>query len=422
MASTQWGNDPELVSTKTGKQALQEPTNENATEEQLPFGERLGQTFDSFMTYVCFPEEQMDYLCLIPEEQRHLENNEGTEMSPVIAVIEKESQREKLGISIRKKSDDGIYIYKINEDSKFAETNLKVGMRILSINDQPCLPTVPETIATLKLAKDIVKIVAQPSGREEIVTDDAPREGAPEERALSNKNTVSFTDYFTSSYAEYEKAITNMSINKMLEALTGLEAFSEEDICIEKKNSGEKLGVALMQSKHCNNIYVNHVWENSKFAAAWLKAGHRVLRINGEYCPESLADTVSLLNKAEGRLNLTVIVDEDFCYELDETLMMNGKKLANKVTIRLQKEKDEPIGVLLKKYEDREGIFVRKLSEYGKAAKTSLKPHMKILLINGQRCPQSMEDCTEMISEIEGELKIVAVSNIPEELMEPVDA
>ncbi|CAJ1935200.1 unnamed protein product [Cylindrotheca closterium] len=415
MPTIQWTNDSELVSVETEKQqALQEPSFSNVSEEELPFGERLGRNFDSFMTYVCFPEEQIDFDCF-PEE-RNLEA-----LDPVTGIVEKESQHERLGISIRKMEDGRIIIYKINEDSMFVDTDLEVGMKIISINDEACPPTVPETIATLKLAKDIVKIVAEPQ-RDGIVVDDAQREGVPGERALANRNTVSFTDYFTSSYTEYENAITNMSINKMLEAVTGLEAFSEEDICIEKESKAEKLGVALMQSKTSNNIYVNHVWENSKFAAAGLKAGVKVLKINGQYCPASLNETVSLLNTAEGKLNLTVIVDDNFCYELDETFMMNGKKLANKTTIRLQKEKDEPIGMLLRKYEDREGIFVRKLSEDGKAAKTSLKPHMKILLINGQRCPQNMEDCTQMISEIEGELKIVAVSNIPDELMEPVAA
>jgi len=426
MSRTQWASDPALVSTKTDKQTLQEPIFESVPLEEVPFSERLGRNFDSFMTYVCFPEEQIDYICLLQPEQRNLENLDTDPiMTSVTGIVEKESQHEKLGITIHK-TTDGIYIHKIKDDSKFTETGLKVGMKILSINDEQCPPTVPETIAILKLAKDTVKIVALPTS-DGIVADDEAREGAPGddtqgERALSNRNTVSFTDYFTSSYAEYENAITNMSINKMLEAMTGLEAHSEEDICIEKDSSNEKLGVALMQSKTCNNIYVNHVWKNSKFAAAGLKAGVRVLRINGQPCPESLDDTVSLLNNADGRLNLTVIVDENFCYELDETIMLNGKKLANKVTVRMQKEKDEPIGVLLRKYEDKEGVFVRRLSEAGKAAKTSLKPHMKILLINGQRCPQNMEDCTQLISEIEGELKIVAVSNIPEELLEPVDA
>ncbi|KAL3927452.1 MAG: hypothetical protein SGBAC_013081 [Bacillariaceae sp.] len=422
MPTIQWANDPALVSTKTEKQAVQEPYVVNVQEEEeLPLGERLGNKFDSFMTYVCFPEEQMDYICFPEERGLNGTDDDDLDMSPVTGVVEKESQHEKLGISIRKVEDGGIIIYKINEESKFVDTDLEVGMKILSINGKDCPPTVPETIATLKLAKDTVKVVAQPA-RDGIVSDDAPREDAPRERALQNGNTVSFTDYFTSSYNEYEKAITNMSINKMLEAMTGLEAFSEEDICIEKESKKEKLGVALMQSKNSNNIYVNHVWENSKFFEAGLKAGVQVLKINGQYCPESLSETVSLLNNAEGKLNLTVVVDDNFCYELDETFMMNGKKLANKVTIRMQKEKDEPIGMLLRKYEDKEGIFVRRLSEDGKAAKTSLKPHMKILLINDQRCPQNMEDCTQMISEIEGELKIVAVSNIPEELMEPVDA
>ena len=112
MPSIQWNHDPALVSTNSEKQTLQEPQYDNVPDEELPLSERLSCNLDSFMTYICFPEEQMDFECF-PEE-RALEEKD---MTPVMGLVEKEHQHEKLGISIRKMTDDCIYIYKI-EDKK----------------------------------------------------------------------------------------------------------------------------------------------------------------------------------------------------------------------------------------------------------------------------------------------------------------
>jgi hypothetical protein len=163
------------------------------------------------------------------------------------------------------------------------------------------------------------------------------------------------------------------------------------------------------------------VWEGTKFAAAGLQPGVKVLRINGAACPETLDQTVAAMNGTAGDIQLIVIVDEIFCHELEETLLWIGNPIANKVVARIEKSKDEPIGMLLRKYADKDGIFVSKIAGDGKAASTQLKAHMKVLLINDQTCPQEMEDCTRLITKIDGELKIVAVAYIPQELIEPAE-
>jgi hypothetical protein len=426
-----WANNDELVSAHNNdKQPLLNDSQERSA-SSAPFDEerydvKMGRNFDLFMNYICFPEDQMDYICF-PEDNFFRLSDENIE-----CIVEKENQDERLGISIRKhpQEDDGIFVSKIDPAGKFAFTDLKPGMKILSVNDEPCPPTITETIAVLKLAKSTVKIVAEPRDMDDSpIADDAPRDKSPVEESTETSRSVSLTDLFcgindtvATACGHYEQTITN-SVDYMIDSMIGSDlAPAEQTSQIHKNSKDEKLGIALMQSKSCNDIYVNHVWEGSKFAAAGLQPGVKVLRINGAACPETLDQTVAAMNDTAGDLQLIVIADEQFCHELEETLLWNGNPIANKVVARIEKSKDEPIGMLLRKYPNKDGIFVSKIAGDGKAASTQLKAHMKVLLINDQTCPQEMEDCTQLITKIDGELKIVAVAYIPQELIEPAEA
>lgn len=69
--------------------------------------------------------------------------------------IVKESPSEKVGLSfVAFKQQDGIFVCKIKEGSKFNATGLKVGMRVVAINDKPC----PERVSELmKMLKEVEK-------------------------------------------------------------------------------------------------------------------------------------------------------------------------------------------------------------------------------------------------------------------------
>ena len=74
------------------------------------------------------------------------------EIACVVSIF-KTTKDERLGLAVKKLVDrEGIFIKQIQEGSKCANTALKPGMRILSINDKPCPETV---IGTLGLIKDI---------------------------------------------------------------------------------------------------------------------------------------------------------------------------------------------------------------------------------------------------------------------------
>lgn len=433
-----WATDPELLSSQYDNDHCNKQLESSSPERSssyAPFDEerldvKMGRNFEAFMNFICFPEEQMDYICFPQDENYFINRN-------VDCVVEKEHQEERLGISIQKHVDaTGIFVSKIDPAGKFAATDLKPGMKIVSINDEECPPTIPETIAVLRLANGLVKMVAEESPQKETepddspvtARDDAPRDGSPPAATERQKSQsfVSFTDLLcgsddtlTTACGQYEETITS-NIDIVMDTITG-GLPTEQIIQIHKDSENEKLGIALMQSKTCNDIYVNHVWEGTKFAAAGLEPGLKLLRINGTVCPETLDETVAAMNGAVGDLQLTVVASDQFCHELEETMLWNGVPIVNKVVARIEKSRDEPIGMLLRKYPEKDGIFISKIGKDGKAASTQLKPHMKVLLINDQVCPQEMEDCTQLITEVDGKLKLVAVAYIPQELLDPAE-
>eukprot|EP00980_Cylindrotheca_fusiformis_P018311 scaffold5970_cov130-Cylindrotheca_fusiformis.AAC.4 len=464
------------TTTATKKNAVVVVDDDDQKSTYAPYDEermdvQMGQKFDNFMTYVCFPDEQLDYICfperafgLLDHEERKqedhddddgiVEREEEEQVRTYIGIAQKEKKKEVLGISIRQHiEEEEIYLSRIQPFSQFTKSELEPGMRIISINDKECPKTISAAIKLLRGSVGIVKIEAErltPKNEKDddddddddndspvMMTnknrdDDAPRDASPSSSSTEPTQNVHFTDIFcgipdsvTNACGQYEDAITT-NVDIVLDTVRGVDddnanKMVEQTIQIYKKTKSEKLGIALMQAKNSNTIYVNHVWQESKFAAAGLQAGLKVLRINGTACPQSLEGAVATMKKTTGPLKLTVIPDDEFCHDLEETLLWNGTPIANKLVVRIQKTKGEPLGLLLKKFPNRNGIFVNQIGKDSKAATTKLKPHMKILLINGQACPQEMEACTRMISDIEGELKIVAVAYIPEELVAPVD-
>jgi len=79
-------------------------------------------------------------------------------MAPIVAVVEKESQDQKLGIGM--KTTDGVaVISKIVEDGMFANTQLKVGMEVKTVNNTK-VSNNSEAISMLKEATGQITIVA----------------------------------------------------------------------------------------------------------------------------------------------------------------------------------------------------------------------------------------------------------------------
>jgi hypothetical protein len=79
-------------------------------------------------------------------------------MAPIVAIVEKESQVQKLGIGM-KMTDGVVVISSINDDGMFFNSQLKVGMEVKSVNNTK-VSNNSEAISMLKEATGQVTIIA----------------------------------------------------------------------------------------------------------------------------------------------------------------------------------------------------------------------------------------------------------------------
>lgn len=95
---------------------------------------------------------------------RHEENLSREGDASVTAIITKESINERVGIAFRTSLlSDSLYVYNIESNSKFLDTDLKEGMKVLSINGIVCPKALPEAIRMLRNARDLLSIEACPN-------------------------------------------------------------------------------------------------------------------------------------------------------------------------------------------------------------------------------------------------------------------
>ena len=83
---------------------------------------------------------------------------ESPEIELVQAKINKQNRKEQLGIHFVSFNErPGVFVYKVLPDSKFQDTSIMAGMKILEINGQKCPERVSETISLLNsIVGDIV--------------------------------------------------------------------------------------------------------------------------------------------------------------------------------------------------------------------------------------------------------------------------
>ena len=77
------------------------------------------------------------------------------------STIEKSGKEDKVGISLKNSTTKpGMWISKINDDGKFAGSELAAGQKVVSINGVPCPSKTKEAIALVKDAESTVTVVA----------------------------------------------------------------------------------------------------------------------------------------------------------------------------------------------------------------------------------------------------------------------
>jgi hypothetical protein len=112
------------------------------------------------------------------EQESTVSTSQNSFLCPIEAKIVKTNMRENLGVrfvSFKKKK--GIYVYQIYKSSKFLDTDLEAGMKVLFINGESC----PESVGAFRLLIKSFK-------REVVITAVAPR--VEEEEKCSEKKRV----------------------------------------------------------------------------------------------------------------------------------------------------------------------------------------------------------------------------------------
>lgn len=397
------------------------------------------------------------------KEQTELPDD--ADFAKLFAMIKgKKNERLGIGMT-QVDSREGIYVSHLVPGSKGASSGLKVGMRILSINSVRSFANSQEAITFIANTVGDVKIFAQPgvsptvlefgmdtiefgviSLSDALFGDNKAKEKTAESEESSNEddsededdstmastvsdfdtlaggddweaNSISPTVHSEFSEDPIEAARkdkverSRRSRRKSKKSKNKLSAVEEEHPAIKRvtttafeifrESQDEMVGVSFVQSKDWPGVFVDSVASTSKFSPTGLKKGMKILRINGKVCPKSLNAAIVRVQKAIGKLELTVEVEEDAVEKLNQDVCIMAS---------ITKKKYESLSLQLQSDKRRGGLFVTDVNPFSKLATTELRPGHRIAYINGQRCPAEVDGCLALMDSIEGKLEIMAES------------
>jgi hypothetical protein len=76
------------------------------------------------------------------------------------------------------------------------------------------------------------------------------------------------------------------------------------------------------------------------------------------------------------------------------------------LVFRIYKERGEPVGMSLIQNKDWSGLYINSVDQQGKFATTQLSPGMKVVEINGRRCPNTIDEAVNVIFDTHGRLEL----------------
>lgn len=273
----------------------------------------------------------------------------------VVAKIVKDSPNESSGLSfVSYYEKQGIYISKIRDGSKFKDTELEQGMKVLRINDSPCPMRVKHVIKMIKSANSEVKIEAMKddtiafihnekptpkngspveplaSEKEKVETsldEEVPRDGPPSE-SNGEEATMDLADrlFLSMGYVRHEEgAPAGTQIEEPIErkeSSVSIVSLDRSEIPVKPKNkkvhatifkktTRDKIGISFVSFKKKRGVYVYEMYEDSKFQGTGLEVGMKVLAINGEPCSERVSETLKKVKAIDGELVVTAVTPSE---------------------------------------------------------------------------------------------------------------
>jgi len=276
----------------------------------------------------------------------------------IFVRILKDSETESSGLSfVSYYEKEGIYVSKIRHTSKFKNTDLKRGMKVLRINGVRCPGRVKNVIKMLKSAKTVIEIEATKDDSIEFVAREKPtseqtkkekngssveprrsrspskRERHQEENSDENKKAESeamgFTDQLMLSMgyvpqttivepqkANEEKPIERKDSSASIASLDRSEIPEKPKnkkvhAMVFKRTRRDKIGISFVSFKKKRGVYIYEMYEDSKFQRTGLEVGMKVLAINRQPCPERVSETLAMVKDIEGQLIISAVAPSD---------------------------------------------------------------------------------------------------------------
>jgi C-terminal processing protease CtpA/Prc len=177
--------------------------------------------------------------------------------SGVLFACKKRRKEDPVGFSLQKNSAlDAILIVRIARDGYLANSGLQVGQKVTFVNGVRCPTSTMDVIALLQKHKEVYIVAVDLS----------------EAARTRSRQTASQAD---------EMVLAS----------------------VENSSCG-RLGIAFRKCPQTDVIFITNVSENGLFAESELKAGQRLVSINGTPCPDSTVAAIRLILQVKGTLTL----------------------------------------------------------------------------------------------------------------------
>ncbi|KAL3940003.1 MAG: hypothetical protein SGBAC_005377 [Bacillariaceae sp.] len=289
----------------------------------------------------------------------------------IVATALKKDMSTKAGLGIQKlKRPEGIagpaelVVTSISETSIFANSGLKTGYRISSINGKACPPATNEATAMIREAVGYLTIVAVGS-------------------EVNPPNKASLGAYLAKHHV-------SMGADSTFESVKTVNG--EADITIEPNSEA-----ATERELNSMPIVEGGIVEEGVFDSEYGDPQEQEFTIE----PDSEEACARMRNTEDG------VVDSDFG-EVDLPTTPNH---LNEVTTTISKRKPgEKVGLALKNVKQSKSVIVNRLVKDGLAtrSRSPLSLGQTILYINGQKCPPSAKRATTLVTEAPRTITIIA--------------
>lgn len=263
-----------------------------------------------------------------PQKLKYAQRKPG-HPNAVVAKIAKDSPKESSGLSfVSFHEKEGIYISKIRDESKFKETELEQGMKILRINGSPCPRRVKHVVKMVKSANNEVVIEAMKDDSITFVSNEIPRseDGSPAKPSVPEKKKLE-TSLNEEAPRDGPPSECNgekkgAKIFERKESSISIASLDRSEIPVKPKNKKvrarvfkrtirDKIGISFVSFKKKRGVYVYEMYEDSKFQGTGLEVGMKVLAINDEPCPERVSETLAMVKAIDGELVITAVTPSE---------------------------------------------------------------------------------------------------------------